>query len=127
MLAHVGREEVHDHVAVVHHQPALLRFAVHAALLFMVLFRRFEYPFGKGVQHSVAGAAADDEIVGKGRDVLDVEEQNIFALLILQGFDDLMCKVECVQVSPHDIPSLRGAERRINLPANQGIASLRSQ
>lgn len=99
--ADIRREEMHDHVAVVHHQPALLCFAVHAAFLLVVLFGGFEHPFGERVQHAVAGAVADDEIVGKGCYTLDVEKQDILALFVLQGFDDLMCKVECVQVSPH--------------------------
>lgn len=92
---------MHDHVAEVHHQPALLRSAVHAAFLFVVVFHGFEHALGERVQHAVAGAVADDEIVGKCRDILDVEEQDVLSLFVFQGFDDLMCKVECVQVSPH--------------------------
>ncbi len=103
MLAHIGREEMDDHIAVVHDQPALLRFAVHAAFLFVILFGGFEHAFGERVQHAVAGAVADDEIIGKRCDILDVEEQDILALFVLQGFDDLMCKFECVQVSPRGV------------------------
>ncbi|HLE90238.1 MAG TPA: hypothetical protein VI753_03740, partial [Anaerolineales bacterium] len=52
------------------------------------------------VQHAVAGAAANHEVICEGGDVLDVQKQDVFALFVLQGGDDFMCKFECVQLSP---------------------------
>jgi len=101
MLAHVGREKMDHHIAEVHDQPTLARLPFHASLLFIVFFGGFEHPFGKRVQHTVAGAVADHEIVGKRGDIFDVEKQDVFALFVLQGVDDFMGKIECVQVSPH--------------------------
>jgi len=113
---------MHDHVAVIHDQPAFLRLAVHAALFLEVLFCCFEHAFGKRVQHAVAGAIAYDEIIGKCCDILDVEEQNILALFVLQGVDDLMCKFECVQFSPHLVCS--GAENSFVYTEPPGFSSL---
>ena len=112
---------MNDHVAVIHHEPALLRFAVHAALFLVILFCGFEHAFGKRIQHTVAGAVADDKIIGKCCNILDVEKQNIFALFVLQGFNDLMCKFECVQVSPH---VCSGAENNFVYTAPVGFNSL---
>jgi hypothetical protein len=98
--AHVGREEMYDYIAKIQNQPAFARFAFYAALLFEVCFGRLQHAFGEGIEHAVAGAVAKDEIVGKRGNSLDVEEQDVFALFVLQGFDDFMSKFECVQVSP---------------------------
>ena len=101
MLALVGREEMHDHIAVIEHEPAFLGLSFHAALFLVILLGGFEHTFGERVEHAVAGAVADDEIIGKRCDVFDVEKQDVFALFVLQGVDDFMCKFECVQISPH--------------------------
>ena len=91
---------MHDHIAEVHHEPAFARLSLHATLFLMIFFCGFEHTLGKCVQHTVTGAIAQDEIIGKGCDLFDVEKQNIFRLFVLQGVDDFMCKIESVQVSP---------------------------
>ena len=92
---------MHDHIAVVKDEPAFLWLALHAALFLVILFGRFEHSLGERVEHTVAGAVADDEVIGKRCDVLDVEKQDVFALFVLQSGDDFMRKFECVQISPH--------------------------
>ena len=82
---------MHDHITVIEQKPALLRLPFDAAFLFVIFFRCFQDPFRERVQHAIAGAVAEYEIVGKGCDVLDVQKQDVFALPILQGFNDFMC------------------------------------
>jgi len=94
---------MHDHISKVHHQPAFARLTFDAASFLVIFFCGFEHALGQRVQHTVAGAIAQDEIISKGCDILDVKQQNVFALFILQGVDDFMCKVECVQVSPQNL------------------------
>jgi len=101
---------MHDHVAVIEDEPAFLCLSFHAALFLVILLGGFDDTFGERVQHTVAGAVADDEVISKRCDVFDVEKQDVFALFVLQGFNDFMCKFECVQISPHDIYFLSGAE-----------------
>ena len=91
---------MHDHITEVHHQPAFAGLAFDATSLLIISFCGFEHAFRQCVQHTVAGAVAQYEIISKGGDVLNIQQQNIFTLLILQGVDDLMGKFECVQVSP---------------------------
>jgi len=82
---------MHDHVAVIEHEPAFMRLPFHAAFFLIILLCRFEHTFGEGVEHAVAGAITDDEIIGKRCNVFNVEQQDVFALFVLQGSDDFMC------------------------------------
>jgi hypothetical protein len=104
MFTLIGGKKMHHHITEIHDEPAVLRTPFHPAFLFVLLFGRLQHPFGKRIQHAVAGTVANHKIIGKGGDILDVEQQDVFALLILQGVDDRMGKFECVQVSPlHDV------------------------
>ena len=63
-----------NHIAVVHDQPAAAGFAFHAAFL-LVLFAHIVHDcLGQGIQHAVGGAVADDEVVGEGCDVFQIEQ-----------------------------------------------------
>jgi hypothetical protein len=91
---------MHDHIAVIQHEPTLLGLPFDASFFLMFLFGCLQHTFGKRVEHPVAGAVANDEIICKRRDVFDVEKQDVLALFVLQGGDDFMCEFECVQISP---------------------------
>jgi len=56
---------MHDHVAVIQHEPALVGLTIDAAPFLVILFGGFQHPFGERVQHAVAGAIADDEVICK--------------------------------------------------------------
>ena len=83
---------MHNHVAKIHDEPAFASLSLDATSFLIVLFRGFQNGFGKRVEHTVTGPAADDEVVGKGRYIFDIEEQDVFTLFVLQGFDDFMGK-----------------------------------
>ena len=100
MLALIGGEEMHNHVAVIHDEPAFARLPFDASLFLVILFQGFEYALRERVEHTVTGAVADDEKIGKRCDILDVEKQDVFRLFVFQSVNDLMCKFECVQISP---------------------------
>ena len=91
---------MHDDIAIVKYEPAFMGLSLDASFSLMCLFGRFQYAFREGVQHTVAGAVANYEIICKRRDVFDVKQQDVFTLSVLQGIDDFMCKFECVQISP---------------------------
>jgi len=65
---------MHDYVAVVDQQPAITRVTLYLGFLAVFEAYIFQYSFGQGVQHTVAGARAEHEIVGKGSNTLDVEQ-----------------------------------------------------
>ena len=87
-------------ITIIEQQPAFLGLTFHPSFFLIFDFRRLQYTFGQGVEHPVAGAIANDEVICKRRDVFDVEKQDVFALFILQGGDDFMREFECVQISP---------------------------
>jgi len=91
---------MYNHITIIEHEPAFLGLTLDTSFFLMVLPSCFQYTFGKRVEHTVAGTVANDEIICKRRDVFDVEKQDVFALFVLQGSDNFMCKFECVQISP---------------------------
>ena len=91
MPAHIGRKEMHDHVAIIHNEPALARLPFQATFFLVIPFGGFQHTFCQRVEHTVTGAVTDNEIIGKRCDIFDVKEQDVFALFVLQGFDDFMC------------------------------------
>jgi len=65
MLALIRREEMHDHVTVIEHEPTLVGYTSDATLFFIILFCGFQHAFGECVEHAVAGAITDDKVIGK--------------------------------------------------------------
>ena len=92
---------MYDHIAIIEQEPAFFCLSLNTAFFLVVLFGCFQYTFRECVQHSVAGAVAENEIVGERCNVFDVQKEDVFALSVLQGFNDFMCQFKCVQISPH--------------------------
>lgn len=101
MIALIGREEMDDHIAIIHDHPAIARFALFASLFMMLRSHGFHGGIRQRVQHTVAGAGAQDKIISKRGYVFYIEQENVFAFFIFQRADNRMCKFECVQKSPH--------------------------
>ena len=95
---------MHDHIAIIQYEPALMRLSLQTAFFLMFLFGGLQYTFGERIEHAVTGTVANNEIIRKRRDVFDVKNQDVFALFVLQGGNDFVYKFECVQSSPHDLP-----------------------
>jgi hypothetical protein len=91
---------MYNYIAIIEHKPAFLGLPFDASFFLMFLLGCLQHTFGQRVEHAVTGAIANDKIICKRRDVLDVEKQDVFTLFVLQGSDDFMCKFECVQISP---------------------------
>src|SRR5215208_2183861 len=91
---------MYNDVTKIKNKPTLTRLPFYAALFLIILLQGFQDTLGKRVEHTVTCPVADDEIIGKRCDVFNVQEQDVFTLFVLQGFDNFMCKFECVQISP---------------------------
>ncbi len=89
-----------DDVAEVHHHPAIAGKPLFSGFLFIFLFDLVHSDACQRVQHSVAGAGADDEIIGEGGDIFDIEQYDVFAFFIFEGVDNVACEVQCIQGSP---------------------------
>ena len=64
-IALVWREEVEDDIAKVHNDPAVAGEALLFAFFCMFGADVFDNGFGERVDHTVAGAGTNDEIIGK--------------------------------------------------------------
>ena len=83
---------MYDHISIIQHQPAFTGLAFHAAFFLIILFCGFEHALGQRVEHTLTGTVADDEVVGKRRYIFNIKKQDVLALFVLQGLDNLMCK-----------------------------------
>lgn len=89
-----------DHVAKINHDPAVAGIALFFAFSFMFNADFVDGSIGEGVKHAVAGAGANDEVVGKRRNFLNVEQNDVFAFFVFKGVDYVAGKVQCIQSSP---------------------------
>lgn len=66
-------------------------------LLFCFLFMFFaNFVYGgvrQCIKHTVTGAGANNKVVGKGRNIFDVHQYDIFAFFIFEGVDNITGKV----------------------------------
>jgi hypothetical protein len=54
------------------------------ALLAMALMHGIDGCVCEGTEHAVTGTGAQDEVVGKGCDVFDVEQEDVLAFFIFE-------------------------------------------
>lgn len=88
------------HISVVNDHPAVAGQSLFFSLLMMFGADVIEHGIRERIDHSVAGAVANDEIICKGNHIFNVDQDDVFALFVLQGVDDFTSKFECVQISP---------------------------
>jgi hypothetical protein len=89
-----------NNIPVIYHQPAGVGPAFDSTFSFVLFMGFFDHPIGQGIQHAVAGCGTDDEIICKGSNLFNVQQENIFAFFIFQGIDNGMGKFQCIQMSP---------------------------
>ncbi len=94
---------MHDHIAVIHDHPAVAGESLYLSLLSMGGVDAFIRGIGERIEHTVAGACAKDEIIGKGYDVFQFDQDDVFSLFVFQGIHDFTGKFESVQGSPHGL------------------------
>lgn len=61
-----------DHIAIIHNDPAIACKTLFFAFLVMSGSHIIQGRVGERVQHAIAGAAADDKIIGKGNNIFDI-------------------------------------------------------
>jgi len=73
---------MHDHISEIDQQPTILRQALDPAALAKFSFDTFDCGICQGLQHPVAAARADDKILRKVGELVNVHQDDIFPLLI---------------------------------------------
>ena len=81
-----------DHIAKIYNNPAVAGEALLLAFFLMFGADIFNGGFGKRVQHTVAGAGTDNEIIGKWNDVFQVNKDDVFPFFIFKGVYDFTSK-----------------------------------
>ncbi|MEN9564468.1 MAG: hypothetical protein RIR73_2712 [Chloroflexota bacterium] len=89
-----------DHIPKINHDPAITRVALLFSFLLVFLADFVDGGIGKGVEHAVTCASANDKIIGKGGYIFDVHQDDVFALFVFKSINDITCKVQCIQGSP---------------------------
>ena len=83
---------MYDYVTIINDHPSIAGEALLFPLLLMFGADVFYGGLGKRVDHAVAGAGTDDEIVGKRNNIFQVYQDDIFAFFIFKGVYNFTCK-----------------------------------
>ncbi len=83
---------MYNNIAIIHDHPAVACKTLLPALHFMLLFNVVNDRVSQRVEHAVAGAGADNKIVCKGDNPLQVEQENILTLFVFKGIYNFTCK-----------------------------------
>src|SRR5207249_2738066 len=84
----VGDERVHDHVPEIDEDPPPRRVAFDTKRLATGLLRFLPDRIGDGLDLTLAAARADDEEVGDGRELRDVQYEDVLGFLVARRLDD---------------------------------------
>ena len=88
---------MHDHCAKIHYHPPGGWLAFAAAFHLVRFTDFFQHAVGQRIQHAIAGAGADDEIVSKIHYFLQIYQNDLLALFFFQGIDDCVSQVKRFQ------------------------------
>lgn len=77
-------EDMKDNIAKIGQHPAIHGVALHARVAFVGFLNRFGGAFKQRIQHALAGAGADDEIVCEGGDTAEVQQEDIFRFFVFE-------------------------------------------
>lgn len=81
-----------DDIAKIHDDPAVAGKALLFAFFRVLGADVFNDRFCERVDHAVTGAGANNEIIGKGNDVFQVNKDDVFPFFIFKGVYDFTSK-----------------------------------
>jgi hypothetical protein len=92
---------VDDDISIINDDPAAIRRPFNSSLFLVFLAGLLHHSIGKGIQHAVAGASTDNEVICEGCDLFDIQQEDILSFLFFKGIDDRVRKFQGIQGSPH--------------------------
>ena len=93
-----GGKNVHDNIDIVHENPARLGLTLDAARSIIVPgLQGLGHAVDDGFELPVTGAGANDEVINVRGEVLNIQQDNVCALLLFDSVDDGMSEFENVQ------------------------------
>ena len=81
-----------DDITKIHDHPAIAREALLFAFFGMFRADVFDDRFCERIDHAVAGSGTNNEIIGKGNDVFQVNKDDVFPFFIFKGVYDFTSK-----------------------------------
>lgn len=75
---------MHDDIAKIEQYPSIAGVAFYLSFFLVLLADVFLRGFGKRIQHTVAGAGADNEVICKRYNFFYINQDNIFAFFIFE-------------------------------------------
>ncbi len=91
---------MHDDVAIIDYHPALARLPFLLAPPAVFLTDGLQCCLCQGVQHSVAGAGAEHEVVREGSHINQIQQKDILAFLGIKGADYRAGQFKSIQDTP---------------------------
>jgi hypothetical protein len=89
-VALLGGEQVENNISVIHDHPTIPWITLLTAALTVFGPHTVHCPIRQRVKHAVARAGADHKIVGEGRYILDIEQENILTFFVFEQVYDRM-------------------------------------
>ena len=83
---------MNNHISVIHDDPAVAGEALLLSLLVVLGANVFDRGSGERVEHAVACAGADHEIVGKRNNIFNIYQDDVFPFFVFKGVYDFTCK-----------------------------------
>jgi hypothetical protein len=93
-------KNMHNDVITVNNHPTGGGFALRAGFEIIFCAHFVANGIGQGIEHSVAAACANDKIVGKGYNALQVDQDDLFGFFFFKGVDNGMGNFKRIQGSP---------------------------
>ena len=115
---------MHHDVAKIHYQPSVACQPFLAAFSLVRFTRALEHRVRQRIQHAIAGAIDHHEVISEAADAFQVQQDDVFALLVFEGVDDEAGQFERVQAAILCGPAARAAEKRRVYTEPSGCRSL---
>ena len=84
IISQFWAEQVHNGIAQIDHQPAIARITFDVDGVVKFLLDVILYCHCQRVEHAVAGTVAEDEIISKTRNFVNVEQEDLFGFFVFQ-------------------------------------------
>ncbi len=91
---------MHDDIAKIDQHPSVLRLALNSSTLAELFLNPLCSGIRQGLQHAIAGARANNEILCKIGEVMNVHQDDIFTFFIFQNIYKVACNLNGFQDSP---------------------------
>jgi len=92
VVSPVWRKQVQNNVPKIYKKPTVLRFSFNPPFQVVLISNTLDGSICQRADHAVTGTGADYKIIRKIRDIVNIQQKDIFSLLLLKCIDNTACK-----------------------------------